>query len=103
VPSRVCLVSFRDYRQLEHSVEVSAESLFEAAALALQHFRSSDLADGVAPGRLTVTVKQSESHQIEVDRVMDWLRCMGRSPREQALKTRLNELLGPGWPSDAGC
>ena len=77
---------------------MSAETLYEAATLALKAFRQSDFAGQVGPGpatRLTITLKVEESHQVEVAQVEDWLNCIGKSPREQALKTRLREVLGP--------
>jgi hypothetical protein len=39
VPSRSCVVSFTDADGVEHSVRVSAASLYEAAVLALAEFR----------------------------------------------------------------
>ena len=78
-------------------MEVSAETLYEAAALALKAFRQSDFAGEAGPGsatRLTVRLRAEESHEVKVGQVEDWLNCMGKSPREQALKTRLNEALG---------
>ena len=59
MPARICVVSYRDTCGLEHSVEVAAESLYEAAALALAAFRAAPLAD-LAPGRgaeLAVSVR----------------------------------------------
>jgi hypothetical protein len=41
-----------------------------------------------------VTLKQAESHEVDVSELKEWLRTMGRSPREQALKTRLRDALG---------
>ena len=38
--ARVCIVSFEDWDGMEHAVEVSAETLYEAAALGLKEFRA---------------------------------------------------------------
>jgi hypothetical protein len=97
MPARVCIVSFEDWKGMEHAVEVSAETLYEAAALGLKEFRASQFGDEVAPGRsvrLTVAVKREEArHQVSVQQVEDWLQGSGKSPREQALKVRLRESL----------
>ena len=97
MPARVCIVSFEDWKGMEHAVEVSAETLYEAAALALKEFRASPFADHVAPGcsaRLTVAVKREEArHQLSVRQLEEWLQGAGKSPREQALKVRLKEAL----------
>ena len=78
---------------MEHAVEVSAETLYEAAALGLKAFRASEFAEHVGPGsgtRVTVTVKQEEArHEVGVKQLEAWLEGAGKSPREQALKTRL--------------
>jgi hypothetical protein len=39
VAARVCTVSFVDVRGIRHSVDVEADSLFEAAVLAVKRFR----------------------------------------------------------------
>src|SRR5215217_7100554 len=52
VAERACSVSFTDSLGIKHSVDVTADSLFEAAVLGLKILRSSDLKE--APGRATV-------------------------------------------------
>jgi hypothetical protein len=42
VPSRSCFVTFTDSRGIRHSVEVTAESLFEGGALAVSALRQGD-------------------------------------------------------------
>lgn len=43
VPLRSCVVSFTDNRGVQHSVEVTAETLFEAAALGVALLRKGRL------------------------------------------------------------
>ncbi len=91
-------MSFQDPHGLEHSVEVDASSVYEAAALGLQAFRASELSSYVRPGkttRLVVTIRRLEAqHEVRVSQLEDWLASGGRSPREQVLKGRLRKLLG---------
>jgi len=50
-----------DSGSIQHSIEVAAESLYEAAALAVKEFRRHPWSDGMEPGaitRLAVPVKQ---------------------------------------------
>ena len=80
---------------MRHSVEVAADSLYEAAALALAAFRNSIAAEppGMA-SRLVVTIHrvEAERHEVQVQSVDAWLAChQGRTPKEQALKSRLRE------------
>jgi hypothetical protein len=96
-PARNCTVSFTGTDGITHGVEVSAVSLYEAAALALAEFRKCGLAE-VLPGRvtrLTVSVKApATSHELTVGKLEDWLASGGRSPKEQMKKGGLKELLG---------
>ena len=94
-----CLVSFTDSEGIRHSVEVTARTLYEAAALAIGEFRRCGFTSD-APGpatRLTVAVQAPfPSHEVRVSKIDTWLQSGGRSPNEQALKVRLRELLGGG-------
>jgi hypothetical protein len=98
VPSaRTCLVSFTDSEGVQHAVEVSASTLYEAAALAIAEFRRCGFT-AHSPGpatRLTVTVKApATSHEVRLSKIESWLQSGGRSPNERAMKVRLRELLG---------
>jgi hypothetical protein len=97
VPTRTCTVSFQDSAGLRHSATVSAASLYEAAVLALHQFRSSSFTE-VAAGKgtkLSVSVAvEAESHEVTVGQIENWLNAAGKSPKEQALKSTLREILG---------
>jgi hypothetical protein len=94
--ARTCLVSFTDTNGIRHAVEVAAVTLYEAAVLAMAEFRRCGFTTD-APGpatRLTVTVKApGTTHEIQWGRIETWLQSGGRSPNEQAVKTRLSQLL----------
>ena len=96
VPYRSCVVSFTDAEGIEHSVRVSAASLYEAAVLAMAEFRRHGFADttfGPAT-KLAVKVQQPEmSHTVSVSRLHSWLDGVGKSPGEHALKSRLRQLV----------
>jgi hypothetical protein len=89
-------VSFQDTNRIAHSVEVTAESLFEAAALAIKAFRAAEWMES-GPGPATLleisVLKPVAKHRIPVARVTAWLEANGRTPKEQANKQRLRELL----------
>jgi hypothetical protein len=93
--SRVCRVSFVDTNNIEHAVEVAAGTLYEAATLAMAEFRRCGFTEN-APGpatRLTVTVKAAAtSHEVQWGKIETWIQSAGK-PNEQALKSRLRELL----------
>jgi hypothetical protein len=50
VALRTCTVTFTGPSGVRHSVEVTAESIYEAAALGVSALKNSGWADAVAPG-----------------------------------------------------
>ena len=89
-----------DVSGIQHSVEVSAESLFEAVALGLHELRASGLTP-VTPGpatAVTVRVKSSAEaeHSVTMRQFQQWLSGAARSPKERLIKDRLRELSGGG-------
>ena len=96
MPSRSCVVSFNDSEGIEHSVRVSAATLYEAAVLAMAQFRRHGFADttfGPAT-KLTVKIQEPEmSHTVSVSRLKSWLDGVGKSPGEHAMKSRLRGLV----------
>jgi hypothetical protein len=90
---RSCRISYLDSDSLRHSVEVTAETLYEAAVLGMTTLRAAGWID--APNlTIEVTVKAPEmTHSISSGVLSAWLSRSGKSPREQALKSRLLELM----------
>ncbi len=93
---RTCRVSFQDLDGIAHSVEVTAQSLFEAAVLAIKAFRAAEWIES-GPGSGTVleisVLQPVARHRIPLRRITAWLEANGRTPKEQANKQRLRELL----------
>ena len=77
--------------EVRHSIEVSAESVFEAAALALHAFEENGSAPGPAAHLEIAIQTPMVNHSVKVQRVRDWLTSGGKTPKEQALKSRLRE------------
>jgi hypothetical protein len=92
-----CKVSFTDAVGVSHSVTLAASSLYEAAALAVAEFKKSGFAlVEVGHGtKLTIAVEAPAiTHELTVGKLETWLSTNGKSPREQAIKVELRELLG---------
>src|SRR5581483_4824810 len=92
---RACVVTFSGERGVLHSVEVTAESLFEAAALALSIFRTSEWADQIGPGaELHVTVKHPETtHRVTLGQIRRWCDGVAVSPNEVLKRHRVKTLI----------
>jgi hypothetical protein len=89
-------VSCRDASGVEHTVEVTAQSLYEAVAQALRVFREDDWTESPerSPSTLAVTIKQPAiEHTVRIRDFENWLDSAGKSPAEMALKSRLRDIL----------
>ena len=93
MPARTCRVTIVDADGCRHTIEVSASSLFEAAAIGSRAFRqypwgAATLRSPAA--RIEVVVcGPSESHEVTVSQLNRWLRTPPRSPKEKLLKDGL--------------
>jgi hypothetical protein len=99
VVSSSCRVSFEDGAGVTHTVSVAASSLYEAAALGVAEFKRCGFAmAAVGPGtQLKIAVEVPATvHELSVSRLQVWLEASAKTPREQALKVRLRQLLGRG-------
>jgi hypothetical protein len=94
-----CRVGYRDIQGIEHQVEVKSDTLFEAVALAVQRFRSSNW-NGHAPGpgcefRVEVQPTAPVTYTIPLSKVEEFARHgAARGPQDILRKERLRELLG---------
>jgi len=89
---RSCTVSFDDSAGVRHTVQVCAESVFEAAAVALHIFKGNGTTPGPATHLEIAAQAPVVNHSVSVHRVEDWLKSSGKTPKEQALKSRLRQL-----------
>jgi hypothetical protein len=92
---RTCSVTASDARGIRHTVEVTAESLFEAAALALTAFRNDGWTDPIGPAtKLDVEIRQPVvRHSVSVLQIERWIQGATSSPNERVKKDRLARLL----------
>lgn len=91
-----CLVEFTDLSGVRHSAEVQADSVYEAAILALRAFRSARLMEQVpGPGaRFQIQVREpAVVHEVQLAAVQRWVEQGSSSPMEQVKRARLKELL----------
>jgi hypothetical protein len=94
---RTCTVSCEDSDGHQHSLEVTAETLYEAVAQALAAFESNEWVGQIGRGHtITVRVQQpAVGHRVRILDFEKWLGTNGKSPAEMVLKSRLRSLLGP--------
>lgn len=93
---RSCRVTIKDLEGIGHTVEVTAESLYEAVAQGLAAIRQDDWVIGIEQGIVKVSISDVRvEHQVRLADFTKWLeRTNGRSPREIVQRQRLRSILG---------
>jgi len=82
---------------VEHTVQVTASTLYEAVALGLASFRAEEWVGGIPEGFQPVKVSVTNvpvEHTVTMNDFKVWLSSEGRSPREKTARQRVREILG---------
>ena len=80
-----------------HTVEVTAETLYEAVALGMAAIRTDDWVTGIAQGLNPVKVRVTNvavEHEVRLMDFTQWLDRTGGSPREMSDRKRIRSILG---------
>jgi hypothetical protein len=96
---RSCTVSFKDVRGVRHSVDVEAESLYEAAVLAVRRLREDPFVERVVSATVLDVEARDPSttrHSISLQQVERWLDGATSSPSEASKKAKLKVMLFQG-------
>lgn len=95
MPGKRCKVTYKDLDGVFHSVEVVAESVYEASALALSALSKHEWIESVGPGtRLEIQVLEPNvTHLLLVAQLKQWLDRPASSPADTMRKKRLKDLL----------
>jgi hypothetical protein len=82
---------------VEHTVQVTAGTLYEAVALGLASIRSEEWVEGIPEGLNAVRVSVLNipvEHSVKLQDFNMWLKKEGGSPRESSDRRRIREILG---------
>lgn len=92
---RICTVSFKDVRGIRHSVEVEADSLYEAAVAGVCRLNDDSWVEKIGPATvLDIEVRSPAStHTISLQQVERWLAAATTNPNEATRKARLKTML----------
>jgi hypothetical protein len=97
MPVRSCRVTIKDMDGVKHTVEVTAETLYEAVALGLVALRGNDWVMGISQGLNTVQVSVVDipiEHSVKIKDFNDWLERRTGAPSEISKRSRIKALLG---------
>jgi hypothetical protein len=93
-----CRVSYLDQEGLEHAVEVEAESLYEAVAIAVAEFRQGEImtdARGPMTEFCVTVVRKPIEHRIRLNQVSKWAEHTTKDgPAGIMKRQRVRSLLG---------
>jgi len=95
VPLRACTVSFQDHRGIRHSVDVEAETLYEAAIVGTCRLSADPWLEKIGPATLLeIEVRApSTKHAISLQQVERWLSGATTNPNEASRKAKLKMML----------
>jgi hypothetical protein len=83
-----------DLKEVKHTVEVSAGSVYEAVAQALRIFRDNNWVEDIGHGQTPITVKVKHpeiEHMVRVQDFERWLEASPRSPAEMMIARAARE------------
>jgi hypothetical protein len=95
---RTCEVSYKDHRGVRHGVEVQAETLFEAAVMAIAHLKADPWLEKIGPATvLDIEVREpGTKHALSMQQITRWLDGATTNPNEANRKARLKMMLVKG-------
>jgi len=73
---RTCKVSVTDMRDIEHTIDVTAETLYEAIAAALAALQQDSWVEEIAQGLNTISVLVQQppvKHEVKMKDFLSWL------------------------------
>ena len=82
---------------MDHTVCVTAGTLYEAVALGLALIRTDEWTEGIPDGLNVVKVSVSNvpvEHAVQMKDFNSWLKKEGGSPRESSDRVRIRQILG---------
>jgi hypothetical protein len=91
-----CQVTFQDLDGVRHSVSVEADSVYEAACLAIRALKKSAFVEqqpGPASKFEVGVLEAVVTHEVTVGQVQRWLELSSTNPNEVNRKHRLREML----------
>jgi hypothetical protein len=97
MPVRSCKVTVQDMDGVSHTVEVTAETLYEAVALGMAAIRTDEWVTGIATGLNPVKIRVANptvEHEVKLGDFTKWLERSSGAPRDIMHRKRIRSILG---------
>jgi hypothetical protein len=94
---RSCQVTLKDMDGVTHTVEVTAETLYEAVAIGLASIRGNEWVTAIAQGLNSVQVCAKDVpvvHSVQLKDFTAWLERTAGSLRDLSKRKRIRDILG---------
>ena len=95
--ARTCRVTITDLEKVNHTVDVTATTLYEAIALGLAALRDSGWVAGIPEGLAAVRVSVTSipiEHTVKMRDFANWVERKGGSPKQVSNCARIRTILG---------
>jgi hypothetical protein len=98
VPARICIVSFKDARGIQHSTEVEADSLYEAAVVGITRLNHDPWLEKIASSTTLENEVRSPGtkHALSLQQIERWLASATPNPGDAMKKAKLKMMLVQG-------
>jgi hypothetical protein len=95
VPVRPCTVSFKGVSGIRHSVDLEAETVYEAAIRGIHLLKKDGWVDNIGPGtELVIEAREPATrHAVTLAQLQRWCDGIAASPAETIRKAKLKQLL----------
>jgi hypothetical protein len=103
--ARACQVTFQGLDGVRHTVSVEADSVYEAACLAIRTLRRAGFVEqqpGAATKFEVQVLEPVITHAVTVGQVQRWLELGSSNPNELNRRKRLRQMLEMGEPKPGG-
>lgn len=92
---RSCRVTVHDLEGVAHTIDVTAESLYEAVAQGLVALRGNDWVAGIRQSTVKVSVTDVRvEHEVQFLEFTKWLERTNGSPREIIQRKKVRSIMG---------
>jgi len=92
---RTCTVAVKDLQDVEHSVEVTAETLYEAVATAVAALEKDNWVGEIGQGFTTITLLVHQppiKHEVKMKDFISWLGRQRSNQLNYVLTRQINEM-----------
>lgn len=95
MPQKTCRVTIRDMNGIDHTAQVTADTLYEAVARGIAALKANSWTGDLVQGSAQVTVNDTPvEHTVRLREFHNWLARTAGPPRDISHRQKIREILG---------